>query len=221
MRILFFFVHPSKYHLFKHSINILKKEGHQIDVTIVTKDILEDLIKFEGWEYENILPEGRRSKKLPPLFSTIYFSLKTLFRLYMYCRSKKYDLFVSDDLLVLLGRLKSTPSIFFTDDDLRVVKEIYPLFLFASKIVAPYCTDVGKFNYKKIGYTGYHELAYLNPKYFTPDFEKTKQFNPDGGKYFKLDLYPLPPLMITVKKALPIKKSENLLNYWSNTEKFL
>ncbi len=56
MRILFYFVHPAKYHLFKHAIYALKAEGHIIDIAITTKDVLEDLVRTKGWEYTNIFP---------------------------------------------------------------------------------------------------------------------------------------------------------------------
>jgi len=191
MRILFFFVHPSKYYLFRHAINHLKREGHDVEVAIVAKDVLEDLVKAEGWEYTNIMPRERRARRLPRIAAMIYFSLLTVWRLLLLTWGKKYDLFVTDDLLVVLGKLKRVPTLVFTDDDLSVVKEAYPLFAMATRVVAPLCTDLGKLNFKKIGYQGYHELAYLSPKYFTPDFSKTLQFNPEGGKYFILRLVSL------------------------------
>jgi uncharacterized protein len=191
MKILFFIVHPSKYYLFRHTINNLKKEGHEVEVLIVAKDILEDLIKAEGWSYRNIIPGGRRSKKLPSILATIYFSLLTLVKLFTHTLFRRYDLFITDDLLVLIGAIKRTPTLFFTDDDLSVVKEVYPLFALSSAIVSPNCTDVGKFTHKKIGHNSYHELAYLHPKYFQPDINKIHQFNSDESKYFIIRLVSL------------------------------
>ena len=111
MRILFFIVHPSKFHLFKHTINTLKKEGHTVDLVIITKDVLENLVISEGWEYTNLFPEGRRSKgsgAISIYYATFINFIKTLIRLWKYTKGKEYNLFVTDDLLTIIGRLKKT-----------------------------------------------------------------------------------------------------------------
>ena len=80
-RYLFYFVHPSKYYLFRNSINKLKESGCQVDIAIISKDVLEDLIIKEGWEYFNLFPEGRRSNssgRLSILFSSAFWSLRNL-----------------------------------------------------------------------------------------------------------------------------------------------
>ena len=51
MCFLFFFVHPSKYHLYRITINELIRRGHEVDIVITSKDVLEDLVKKEGWKY--------------------------------------------------------------------------------------------------------------------------------------------------------------------------
>lgn len=191
MRLLFFFVHPAKYHLFKHCIDILKRKGHTIDIAIVTKDILEDLIIDAGWEYTNIFPEGRRNKNLPILVATFINLLKTIVRLHKYTKGKKYDLFITDDLLVFIGKLKRIPTLYFQDDDLDAVPESAFFFSMATQIVAPACSKFGRFEKKKISYEGNHELAYLNPNYFIPDYEIVESFNPRKKSYFILRLVSL------------------------------
>lgn len=190
-RILFFFVHPGNYHFFKHTIDTLKKNGHTIDIAIVTKDILEDLVIDAGWDYTNIFPEGRRNKKLPILVVTIINFLKTIIRLYKYTKGKTYDLFITDDLLVVIGKLKRVPTLLFQDDDLDAVPESALLLCMATKIVAPACSKFGRFEKNKIPYDGNHELAYLNPNYFTPDYKIVEAFNPERKKYFILRLVSL------------------------------
>jgi predicted glycosyltransferase len=213
MRILFFFVHPSKFHFFRHAINHLKAEGHDVEVAIVTKDVLEDLVKGEGWKYTNIIPHERRSRRLPRLLGMLYFSLQTIWRLILITRNKKYDLFVTDDLLVVIGKFRRVPTIMFTDDDLSVVKEAYPLLAMATRVITPACTDLGPLNHKKVGYRGYHELAYLSPKYFTPDFSKTLQFNPEGGKYFILRLVSLTATHDRGKKGISNDQVAGLIRF--------
>jgi hypothetical protein len=180
MRILFFFVHPSKYHLFKYTINYLKSIGYQIDVAIISKDVLEDLVINEGWDYVNIFPEGRRSKHanwFSILLATGINFFKTLWRLHKLTRGKNYDLYVTDDCLTITGKIRKTPSIFFTDNEFSTVPESRILCYFANEIVAPECVKLGNFEHKKIGFNGYKELAYLHPEYFTPDVRIKDKYN--------------------------------------------
>ena len=57
---LFFIVHPAKFYLFKETINRLLKNGCKVDVLIISKDVLENLVKEEGWDYRNLFPKGRK-----------------------------------------------------------------------------------------------------------------------------------------------------------------
>lgn len=191
VKILFFIVHPAKFHLFKHTINILKHRGHQIDTVIINKDVLEDLVISEGWDYANIFPEGRRKKKSPSFLSTCVSAGKTVWRLASYTKGKKYDLFITDDLLVVIGKLKKIPTLLFQDDDVSVVPESAWLMKLCTKVVSPACSHMGRFKNKKIAYQGNHELAYLHPKYFAPDHNIVKTFNPDGKRYSILRLVSL------------------------------
>lgn len=214
--ILFFFVHPSKYHLFKHTINYLKNEGYNVEIAIVTKDILEDLIKNEGWNYINIIPEGRRNKKLNPYVSILYNTLKTLYNLWRITKGKKYDLFVSDDLLPVIGRLKNVISLHIQDDDLTAVPETKYIMRFANYIFSPECSNLGNFNSKKIAYKGNHEIAYLHPKYFKPNTDCVKQFNNNLDKYFVLRLVSLTATHDIKKKGINDEQARYLINLLKN-----
>ena len=61
--VVFFLGHPAHFHLFKNVIKLLNQRGLNTPVYIVTKDVLEDLVKSAGWQYVNLFPEGRRSKR--------------------------------------------------------------------------------------------------------------------------------------------------------------
>ncbi len=191
MNYLFFFVHPSKFHLFRHTINELKSRGHNVDILITSKDVLEDLVKAEGWDYKNIFPEGRKMKGIPSYISSGINLFRTIYRLFKFTRGKKYDLFITDDLLVYIGKLRRVPSIVFCDDDLSVVRQFSLVLSQATKILAPDITDLGKFNSKKIGFAGYKELAYLHPNVFNPNIDIVREFNPELMPYFILRLVSL------------------------------
>ena len=51
--------HPAHFHLFKNTIILLKEAGHDVKILIKKKDILEDLLKNQGWDYTNIHSKER------------------------------------------------------------------------------------------------------------------------------------------------------------------
>lgn len=208
-KILFFFVHPAKYHLYKLTIRKLKAKGYDVDICIVKKDVLENLILNEGWDYINILPNGRKGRL--PLISTLFFAVKTIFKLNKIILKKRYNLFVTDDLLIVNGFFKKIPTFFFQDDDLRAVPESSLLLLFAKKIISPYCCDLGVFNKKKISYNGNHEWAYLSPQVFSPDFRKIQNYI-DEKKYFIIRLVSLTATHDRGKKGISNDKLKILVN---------
>jgi predicted glycosyltransferase len=61
-------------------------------------------------------------------------------------------------------------SLSFNDDDLDVVPLIaYSSYPFATTLLAPRQTRMGRFASKTVRHDGYHELFYLHPNRFTPD----------------------------------------------------
>jgi predicted glycosyltransferase len=183
VKFLFFFVHPSKFHVFRPTINALKDRGHEIEVLITSKDVLEDLVRSEKWRWTNIFPEGRKMNGVSPYISSTINLFRTIWRLYLHTKNKKYDLFITDDLLVYIGKLKKVPTIVFNDDDIQVVKQFAIIMAMADHILAPDITDLGRYNKKKIGFPSYKELAYLHPNYFVPDKSVLLEFNPNQKKY--------------------------------------
>ena len=180
MRILFFFVHPGAFHVLKKTIRTLKSAGEIVDVAIINKDVLPELLRENGIEFTDIFPEGRRSRNL---FEAGFNLLKTVWRLHKLIRGKHYDCMVTDDCLSINGRLSHTPCLFLIDDDLDVVPEIAPLLMCADRIVAPQVTRLGRFEHKKIGFPGYKELSYLHPDVFAPDADVVRRYGLTSKKY--------------------------------------
>lgn len=212
MKYLFFFVHPSKFHVFRHTINYLKKKGHHVDIVITKKDVLEELVENEGWEYTNIFPKGRKIQHIPSYLSAAINIFITILRLYKYVRNKKYDLFITDDLLVYIGKLKKVPSIVLIDDDLSVVKQFSLVLKMATYCLAPSITDLGCYNDKKIEFDGYKELAYLHPNHFFPDYNVIKSFISQGDRYFIIRLVLLKSYHDVGKKGLSNENLRYLIN---------
>jgi predicted glycosyltransferase len=188
MNVLFFFVHPAKFHVFKHCIDRLTAEGHHVDVAIISKDVLPDLVEKTDWNCVNIFPEGRRGEtnsKIKIFSSALKNFFKTIFRLRKYISSSKikYDLYVTDDCLSVVGKMSGVPVLFFLDNDVAMVPEYFPLFWSSTKIFAPAATNCGLFNCKKLGFRGYKELCYLHPDYFTADRSIPLKYDLTPKKY--------------------------------------
>ena len=174
MRFLIYMGHPAHFHLFKNTILLLKKEGHEVKILIKKKDILENLLKNQGWDHVNINPEERGDSK----FSIAKALLKREFEFLKIARNFKPQLMAGTSAEIThIGKLLGIPSIVVNEDDAAVVplfaKIAYPM---ATKILAPDCCDCGKWNSKKHSYNSYHELAYLHPNNFIVNAEKVKAY---------------------------------------------
>lgn len=185
MKILIHLAHPSQYHMFKHVIKNLVKNGHIIKITINTKDILEQLLIADGIPYENILPERRkRNTKLSALFTLV----KKDFKLFPIQNKGKYDLLVgTETALSHVGWLFRKPVLIMDEDDIAVVPEVARIsFPFATHIVSPASCNLGKWSKKKISYEGFQKTAYLHPDYFKPNRDVVEKILTGNQRYFLL-----------------------------------
>jgi len=166
MKLLFYLHHPAHFHLFRNTINILKKKN-EIQIIAVKKDVLTKLLKTEKLKFHNIFPKGRKKNYLSIATSI----LKQDFRLLKICLRTKPNLLIGTSTQIAhIGKLIRIPQLFFNEDDIEAIPWVgriaYP---FTKHIFAPINCSTGKFVKKTIYYSGYHELAYLSPEYFTPD----------------------------------------------------
>ena len=53
--------HPAQYHFFKHTARRLMQDGYEVKMVIKTKDVLEQLLKEDGWEYVNVQEKMRKN----------------------------------------------------------------------------------------------------------------------------------------------------------------
>jgi len=183
-RYLFYFGHPAHYHLFKNIILELQKNGHKTQVVIKSKDILENLCKNAGIEYINVLPEYRKNS----IFSFGISFLKKYWRISKVIRTFKPDILLgSEPTLAHLGLFFNIPSFVFSEDDVHIIPQFAKItYPFVNCIISPQVCDAGKWNKKKIGYDGFHKLAYLHPSVFIPNRDLIK--NIDRSNYFILRL---------------------------------
>ncbi len=172
---LFYFGHPAQFLFAKNTMRRLQEDNNRVIILIKSKDVLEDLVKSEGFQYKNILNHKRGNSKFSIAFSLLKRMLKIFPLLYKY----KPDVMVSTDAsTALLGKLLSIKNISITEDDYSIVKQLAKLsYPYTDSILCPQVTDVGSYSAKKIGYPGYMKMAYLHPNFFHPNVEILTKYN--------------------------------------------
>ena len=166
-RYLFYLSHPAHYHLFKNIITGLKSRGHKTIVLINTKDILETLCAADSFPYVKILSERRKNNYLSIIIS---FLLKYIRISKIIKRFNPELLIGSEPTITHIGVITGIPSIIFSEDDVDIIPQFAKItYPFVNHILSPLTCNAGKWEYKKIGYDGFHKFAYLHPSVFTPN----------------------------------------------------
>ena len=181
MTVLIYLGHPAHFHLFKETIKNLQNKGVKSVIVIKSKDVLEKLLIDSQLPYINISEGNAKGNAYKNFF-------KRLKRLASIIRSAKPNLLIGSAAeLTVLGKVFRIPSYIFFEDDFEAVKKFAKIAgPFATKLVCPNCCSAWKWDYKKIGYNSYHELAYLHPNHFTPNAEKVKSIFKLNEKNFIL-----------------------------------
>lgn len=162
MRILIDIGHPGHVHLFKHLAHRIVAEGGEVLFTVRDKECELELLEAENFPYKNF---GKHYKSLPgKLWGLAKFNLEMLVTALQF----KPDLFLSHgsiyaaQVAFLLG--KKHLSL----EDSGNMEQIVLYRPFTETILTPDVL-VEKLGPKQIRYKGYHEIAYLHPKYFRPN----------------------------------------------------
>ena len=108
----------------------------------------------------------------------------TIWKLFKLTWGKKYDLFISDDLISYVGRLRGIPTIYLVDDDLDAVPHNILYILPTKHIFAPSICGMGNYENKKLGYYGYKALTHLHPNIFRPNRDKIDSSLPPDKPFF-------------------------------------
>lgn len=179
MKFLFHINHPAQYHLFKQFIARLKEEDHAVLVIARNKDVLTQLLHNDGVEFINTTHRTDRESNLFSLFINFILQYRKVKKC---CKEFQPDLMLGTSFtLPWISRKLKVPFLNFVEDDGQVIPLYSKLsFPFSTHIVTPRICQLGKWEKKKIGYNGYHELAFLRPEHFTPSKEL-------AGKYINLE----------------------------------
>jgi predicted glycosyltransferase len=165
MKFLFDLNHPAHVHFFRHPMQLLRNQGHEIIITSRIKEMAVPMLDELG--IEHILLSAHQQKGMVGL---AYELIQRDIALYRVVREKKPAVLaaIGGTFVAHVGWITRTPSLVFYDTENAKLQNAitYP---FAAKVVVPNCyqswTPVGR----TIRYPGYHELSYLHPKRFSPD----------------------------------------------------
>jgi predicted glycosyltransferase len=162
MKILIDIGHPAHVHLFRHFAKEMQKNGHQILFTCRDKEFEIYLLKKFGFKYKSF---GRKYKsRTGKLWGLIEFDVKAFLSGLQF----RPDILISHGSMYaahaafLLGKPHVSLEDTFNFEQIR----LYSPF---TKIILTADYDHPLKSEKVIRYAGYHELAYLHPKRFTPD----------------------------------------------------
>jgi hypothetical protein len=184
MNVLIEIVHPAHFYYYRDTIANLKRDGHKVIVAIVTKDVLEDVVRQSGVEYVNICPKPH--KKYGKIGVAYDMVMRDLRMLWLAVRHRVDIITGSTIETAHIGWLLRKPNINIGEDDAAVVmkyiKQIKP---FVGIRLTPDCTDNGPIEPKSIHFPGYYKTAYLRPGYFTADAAVSARYGVDVTKpYF-------------------------------------
>lgn len=180
MNLLIDICHPAHVHLFRNFIKIMKGKDHNVFITVKDIPAAKELLKIYGIRY---IEYGQKSHSIIG---------KTL-RQVQYDNSIKnivneleIDLGIGTSITIAHASKISRMKSFVFDDDDASVEPLFSKFAhpFADFLVSP---DVLKHERTKpthIVYPGFHELAYLHPKRFTPDESVLKSMGIEKNEKF-------------------------------------
>jgi len=166
MRVLFVLGHPAHVHFFKNAVGRLGEKKVEVGLAALGKENTVQLLDSLGVKYSFVsgLKKGLLWKALNlPLVD---------YRLLRFAWKFKPDLMAgiggAGMYATHVAKILGCKSLMFTDtEEAGLINKLG--FPFAGKVCTPACF-YGKVNPKKhLSYNGFHELAYLHPKYFKPN----------------------------------------------------
>jgi predicted glycosyltransferase len=141
----------------------MKKKGHEFLITARDKEMTQYLLDFYKIPYIN------RGKIKKSLFSKATSLLSINSKILKIAKKFDPDLMIGvhNPYMAEVGWFLRKPVLTFTDSEPVPIANILT-FPFSNHILTPdiFRLDLGK---NQIRYEGYHEIAYLHPKWFKPD----------------------------------------------------
>lgn len=177
MKYIFELNHPKHYYQFKYVMQQLAKDGHEIKVLARDKDVLLNVLRDEGVDYDIF---GLHKKTLR---DKILGTPKLLVNYYRIAKRWHPDMIVSKASFYgcFIAKLIGAKSVIFPDSEVVKVTNQYVVPL-CTKVITPgkFALDYGQ---KHLRIAGMFEDCYLAPSVFTPDKKIATQLNTPKQPY--------------------------------------
>ncbi|MFP4433420.1 MAG: DUF354 domain-containing protein [Phycisphaerae bacterium] len=163
MKVLVDVTHPAHVHFFRHAMDALRQDGHDVIITARDKDITLALLDEMNLEYHVLGSAGRGITGLAGEL------IRRDWSLWRFARRARPDVLtgVGGVWAAHVAALLRRPAVVWDDTEHARLSHAltFPL---ASSICTPECytRELGR---KHVRYAGCHELAYLHPDRFTPE----------------------------------------------------
>lgn len=165
MKVLLDLCHPAHVHFFKNPYQRLKALGVEVLVTSRQKECTQSLL--DDLNIPHMPLYSRQQSSFWALGKELLLRNKAL---YQVARSWQPDLMagIGGIFIAQVSKMTGIPSMVFYDGDNALLQNIltYP---FASTVVVPNCYQ-GWTPHNTIRYQGLHELSYMHPHYFEPNY---------------------------------------------------
>lgn len=167
MKILIDIGHPAHVHLFKNFAKELISHNHQVFFTCREKEFEKYLLSSYGFSFKSF---GKKYSSIPgKIFGMIEFDIKE------FISGLKFrpDIFLSHGSIYaahasfFLGKPHISLEDTFNFEQIRIYEPF-------TKVILTPDFDNPLVSRKQVKYSGYHELAYLHPKRFSPDISILK-----------------------------------------------
>lgn len=177
MKILFDIGHPAHAHYFKNVIKVLTQNKSECFVIARDKEVTFQILKAEGIKYKS------RGKGGKSLLAKVIYLLKGDFINLKEIIKFKPDICVSfgSPYLAHASKLLGIPHVAITDTE-NAKLGILSFKPFTETILTPSCF-LSDWDDKQIRFDSFMELSYLNKKYFNPNLDFIKSFNPSNKPY--------------------------------------
>jgi predicted glycosyltransferase len=212
LKILLDIGHPKDVNVFKNVILSLQNRGHEIKVVARAKENTKKILGEYGFQcefgpyYKNIV-----GKAFGVIRNDIW--------LFNIARKFQPDIFISpgSPYSAHVSRLLGKPHLAFIDTEIAglAIKLMLP---FTDKIYTSTSFYLD-FGLKQVRFNGYYELAYLHPKYFTPNKEVLKKYDLEDD-YIILRLSALASHHDVGASGFSFETEEELKSYIAALEKY-
>ena len=167
MRILIDIGHPGHVHLFRPFAHEMQKRGHQLLFTYRQKEFEQELLEAAG--FESICFGHHYNSKLGKIWGLFRFNVQ----MFAAIRKFKPDLLLSHGSFYAaqMSWLLGKPHL--SMEDSGNMEQIILYRPFTKAILVPSVLPE-RLGDKEIRYEAYHELFYLHPNFFQPDFNQLK-----------------------------------------------